>query len=77
MKISAGASLEDQADELLAIINMIGFTIGAARDLGVDHGVDELEAARVKLVAQWREIGLPDLSLDELSRLARTAAGRC
>lgn len=77
MKTSTGASPEDQADELLAIINMIGFTIGAARELGVDDGVHELEAARVKLVAQWREIGLSDLSLDHLSRLARTAAGRC
>lgn len=77
MKTSTGSPPEDQADELLAIINMIGFTIGAARELGVENGVDELEAARVKLVAQWREIGLPDLSLDDLRRLARTAAGRC
>ncbi len=77
MKTSTGGPPEDQADELLAIINMIGFTIGAARELGVDDGVDELEAARVKLVAQWREIGLSDLSLDDLSRLARTTAGRC
>ncbi|MBU0834101.1 MAG: hypothetical protein KKH33_17205 [Alphaproteobacteria bacterium] len=77
MKTSTGSLPEDQADELLAIINMIGFTIGAARELGVEDGVDELEAARVKLVAQWREIGLPDLSRDDLRRLARTAAGRC
>lgn len=77
MKTSTGSPPEDQADELLAIINMIGFTIGAARELGVEDGVDELEAARVKLVAQWREIGLPDLSLKDLRRLARTAAGRC
>lgn len=77
MKTSTGSPPEDQADELLAIINMIGFTIGAARELGVEDGVDELEAARVKLVAQWREIGLPDLSLNDLRRLARTAAGRC
>lgn len=77
MKTSTGSPPEDQADELLAIINMIGFTIGAARELGVEDGVDELEAARVKLVAQWREIGLPDLSLNDLRRLARTATGRC
>lgn len=68
---------DDRADELLAIINMIGYAIGVAGDIGVQEGLSDLKAARSKLVAELQQIGFPDLSPDELSRLARVPAGHC
>lgn len=69
--------VEDRADELLAIINMIGYAIGVASDIGVQDGVSDLQTARMKLVLELRQISFGDLSLDELSRLARAPAGHC
>jgi hypothetical protein len=68
---------EDRADELLAIINMIGYAIGVASDLGVPDGVSDLETARMKLVLELRQISFTGLSPEEVSRLARASAGRC
>lgn len=68
---------EDRADELMAIINMVGYAIGVAGDLGVQGGVADLEAARMKLILELRQIGFGDLSVEEMSRLARAPAGHC
>lgn len=67
----------DRADELMAIINMVGYAIGVAGDLGVQDGVADLEAARMKLILELRQIGFGDLSVEEMSRLARAPAGHC
>lgn len=68
---------DDRADELLTIINMIGYAIAVAGNIGVQEGLSDLKAARSKLVAELQQIGFPDLSPDELSRLARVPAGHC
>jgi hypothetical protein len=69
--------VEDRVDELLAIINMIGYAIGVAGDIGVKDGISDLESARMKLVLELQQISFGDLSLDEMSRLARAQPGHC
>jgi hypothetical protein len=69
--------VEERANELLAIINMVGYAIGVAGDLGVQEGVADLETARMKLVLELRQISFGDLTLEEMSRLARAPAGHC
>jgi len=74
---SVQMAVEDRSDELLAIINMIGYAIGAAHDLGVPDGIADLETARMKLVLELRQLSFGDLSFDEISRLAHAPTGRC
>jgi hypothetical protein len=69
--------VEERANELLAIINMVGYAIGVAGDLGVQEGVADLETARMKLVLELRQISFGDLTVEEMSRLARAPAGHC
>ena len=68
---------EDRAEELLAIINLVGYVTGVTRDLGLDDAVGDLETARLKLVSELQKTRFQDLDLGQVACAARTPAGHC
>lgn len=68
---------EDRGEELLAIINMIGYAMGIARGLGVDGAASDLEAARLKLVAELQQGLTQTISGDDIVHLANFQSGHC
>ena len=68
---------EDRSEELLAIINMIGYAMGIARGLGVDGAAADLESARLKLVTQLQQEFIGAVSGDDIVHLANFRSGHC
>ena len=68
---------EDRGEELLAIINMIGYAMGIARGLGVDGAASDLEAARLKLITELQQELVGTISGDDIVHLSHFRSGHC
>lgn len=77
MQFIDSAEDDDRAEELLAIINLIDYATGVTRDLGFEDALGDLETARLKLVVELQKSRFQDLDLDQVFRVAGTAAGHC
>ena len=71
------AIAEDRGEEFLAIINMIGYAMGIARDLGVNGAVSDLQAARLKLAAELQQELAGNLSGVDIVQLSSVQSGHC
>ena len=68
---------EDRGEELLAIINMIGYAMGIVRGLRVEGAASDLEAARQKLITEMQQQLVGTISGDDVVHLAHFRSGHC
>jgi hypothetical protein len=68
---------EDRGEELLAIINMIGYAMGITRELGIDAAASDLAAARLKLITELQQDLVGTISGDDIVHLANFRSGHC
>lgn len=71
------AMAEDRGEEFLAIINMLGYAMGIARDLGVSGAVSDLQAARLKLATELQHELAGNLSGADIVQLSGVQGGHC
>ncbi|MCM2474638.1 hypothetical protein HGO38_14245 [Rhizobium sp. CG5] len=67
----------ERQQELLALINMMGYAVGIAETLGVTTAATHLNTARQTLVSELQGDLTNTLSMDGIKRLASARAGNC
>lgn len=71
------ATVDNRSEELLAIINMIGYAIGVSQDLGARAAASDLQAARLKLASELQQELAVALTDEEIAGLSGLRVGRC
>jgi hypothetical protein len=67
----------ERMEEFFAIINMIGYAKGIAKDLGVPEAASDLEAASLKLAEELQSEIYGEYSTDDIAKFANALSGTC
>lgn len=68
---------DEKREEILALLNMMGFAFASAESVGATTAAHHIEAARSALLTELTD-GLSGLvTRDGIARLARTRPGHC
>ena len=70
-------SKQERVDEFLAVINMIGYAMGIARELGVPEAASDLQSAGLKLALEVRDDISDDCTSSDIIHLATSQGGHC
>lgn len=68
---------DEKRDEILALLNMMGFAFASAESVGAAKAASHIEAARNALLTELTDGMSGIVSRDGLARLAGTRAGHC
>ncbi|HAT85100.1 hypothetical protein [Cohaesibacter gelatinilyticus] len=67
----------ERMEEFFAVINMIGYAKGIAKDLGVPDAASDLEAASLKLAEELQSEIYGEYSTDDITKFANAISGTC
>lgn len=67
----------ERQQELLALINMIGYAVGIAESQGINAAAAHLNAARQILASELQDEFSSGLSMENIKRLASARPGNC
>lgn len=67
----------ERMEEFFAVINMIGYAKGIARDLGVPDAASDLEAAGLKLTEELQTEIYGEYSTEDIAKFANALNGTC